>query len=428
MALSFCIQSILVLGALVHGAIAQDPASSEVLSTSRLSSNSESTSETSIVVTTSNNTTSTTYSIREPITTWNITTSTTDESWPPKATQPGQPSGCNRWHLVMAGSTCNNIINRYSAFMTREEFFEWNPELHTDCSGLFVDYYVCVGIRSNATADLEWSTSTPPFTPPPEPTTHLPTTVTSIDSNFTPEPTHGAMPEDCAHFHQAAPDETCRSILKTYSYITEAQFFEWNPVLKNNCDGLWKDTWYCVGLKDQRPLPPTVTTRPSSVPENSAKDCNRWYYTTGGETCEDIAIMFGGFDAKGFIAMNPSVLSDCSDIEDRMWYCVGTPDTPSNTATQAPSQPESATGRVTQTGISEDCEAYWLVSRQDTCESISEANGNSSADLIAWNTALGSDCKGLEANYYVCVRAGVVVSSSATATTTENESLTSAFS
>ncbi|KAK7425110.1 hypothetical protein QQX98_000024 [Neonectria punicea] len=345
----------------------------------------------------------TTYSVRNPVSTWNITTPTTDMTWPPKATQSGQPEDCNNWHLVLPGSTCVTVLNRYSAFMKKEDFFKWNPEVHTDCSGLFVDYWVCVGIRSNATASLEWSTSTPDFTPPPNPTTHKPTTLVPIDSDFTPEPTHGPMPANCQNFHQAEADESCRDILKTYNYLSEEQFFEYNPALKKNCDGLWKDTWYCVGLGNELPMPPIVTTTPSSVPSGSSKDCKSWYYTTGGETCHLIVSMFGTFDYDVFVSMNPSVLDTCEDIKDNTWYCVAKHDTPTTRTGDAPTPTSPATGMPTQTGTSADCDSYWLVSKKDTCKSIAKANGVTQDDLIAWNKALGLECDGLKPDYYLCV-------------------------
>lgn len=63
----------------------------------------------------------TTYSVRHPVSTWNITTPTIDKTWPPKATQAGQPSECNKWHLVRGGQTCRDILNTHSAFMKKEE-------------------------------------------------------------------------------------------------------------------------------------------------------------------------------------------------------------------------------------------------------------------------------------------------------------------
>ena len=63
----------------------------------------------------------TTYSVRHPISTWNITAPTIDKTWPPKATQAGQPSNCNKWHLVRGGQTCRSVLNKYSSFMREKE-------------------------------------------------------------------------------------------------------------------------------------------------------------------------------------------------------------------------------------------------------------------------------------------------------------------
>ncbi|TVY65382.1 LysM domain-containing protein [Fusarium oxysporum f. sp. cubense] len=377
---------------------------SDVPTTKGLSSTTETQSHTTSHITTS--TVNTTYSVRHPVSTWNITTPTTDLSWPPKATQQGQPVTCKKWHLARGGEGCQDVLNRYSAFMKKDDFFKWNPEVHSDCSGLFVGYWYCVGIKSNATNNLQWSTSTPPFTPPPDPTTHKPTKLTPANSDFTPTPTHGSMPKDCINFHQAVTDESCRDILKTYSYLSKEQFFKYNPVLKDNCDGLWKGNWYCVAVKSETLMPPTVTATPSAVPSGSPKNCTAWYYTTSGETCDQLANMFGTFGVKEFIAMNPSVLDDCDDIDDNTWYCVAEPGTPTTRTADLTTSPRPATAMPTQSGIASDCEEYWLVSKKDTCKSIRRANSISLEKLVGWNPALGSKCTGLKPDSYVCVDVG----------------------
>ncbi|KAF5546406.1 hypothetical protein FPHYL_10499 [Fusarium phyllophilum] len=355
------------------------------------------------VITTALNTT---YSVRNPVSTWNITTPTTDVTWPPKATQSGQPKDCNKWHLVRGRQSCRDVLSTHSSFMKKEDFFKWNPEVHEDCSGLFVGYWYCVGVKSNSTGNLEWETSTPPFTPPSEPTSHKPTKLTPAGSEFTPTPTHGPLPTDCVNYHQAEADESCRDILKTYNYLSKDQFFKYNPVLEKNCDGLWKGNWYCVGVKSELPMPPTVTTTPSDVPSGSPKDCKAWYYTTGGETCGQLANMFGTFNVKEFIAMNPSVLDDCDDIQDDTWYCVASPDTPTTRTADVTTPTRLTTAMPTQSGVSSDCKEYWLVSKKDTCKSIRRANGISLEKLLTWNPALGSTCSGLKPDSYVCVSVG----------------------
>ncbi|KAF5635712.1 carbohydrate-binding module family 50 [Fusarium sp. NRRL 25303] len=359
---------------------------------------SETTSES--VITTALNTT---YSVRNPVSTWNITTPTTDVTWPPKATQSGQPKDCNKWHLVRGRQSCRDVLSTHSSLMKKEDFFKWNPEVHEDCSGLFVGYWYCVGVKSNSSGNLEWETSTPPFTPPPEPTSHKPTKLTPAGSDFTPKPTHGPLPTDCVNYHQAEADESCRDILKAYNYLSKDQFFKYNPVLDKNCDGLWKGNWYCVSVKSELLMPPTVTTTPSEVPSGSPKHCKAWYYTTGGETCDQLARIFGTFNVKEFIAMNPSVLDDCDAIQDNTWYCVAGPGTPTTRTADVTTSTPPTTSIPTQSSVSSDCKEYWLVSEKDTCKSIRRANSISLEKLLTWNPALGSTCSGLEPDSYVCV-------------------------
>lgn len=102
-------------------------------STSASSKASSITSETAEVTTTTSSATkisstsdsssgaSSTYSIRNPVTSFNISTSTIDTSWPPKKTQTGQPSYCNRWYLVEAGDTCDTVYNRFGTSMTKQQ-------------------------------------------------------------------------------------------------------------------------------------------------------------------------------------------------------------------------------------------------------------------------------------------------------------------
>ncbi|KAF5536909.1 hypothetical protein FNAPI_11588 [Fusarium napiforme] len=368
-------------------ATSQITSTKDASSTTNTSSKPTSATTSGSVITTSANAT---YSVRNPVSTWNITTPTTDVTWPPKVTQSGQPQDCNKWHLVRGRQGCRDVLNTHGYFMKMEDFFKWNPEVHEDCSGLFVGYWYCVGVRSNATNNLEWETSTPPFTPPSEPTSYTPTTLTPANSDFTPTPSHGPMPTDCIHYHQAEADQSCRDILKTYSYLSKDQFFKYNPVLKDNCDGLWKGNWYCVGVKSELLMPPTVTITPSDISSGTPKDCKAWYYTTGGETCDQLANMFGTFTANEFISMNPAVFDDCSGIEDNTWYCVAGPDTPTTRTADLTTPTRPATAMPTQSNVASDCKEYWLVSKKDTCKSIRRANDISLEKLLAWNPALGN--------------------------------------
>lgn len=109
--------------------------------------------------------------------------------------------------------------------------------------------------------------------------------------------------------------DTCLSILSMMTYISQTQFFAWNPALNGNCNGLWSGYYYCVAnFNSASPPPmPTVTTKPTSVAGGSTDSCTSWYNTTVGDTCDRIALQFGTFSASDFIGWNPIVGSDCSN-------------------------------------------------------------------------------------------------------------------
>ncbi|KZL71567.1 hypothetical protein CI238_12141 [Colletotrichum incanum] len=262
-----------------------------------------------------------TYSIRHPVTSWSLTDPTTDTAWPPTKTQAGQPNYCNNWHLVAEKQSCEDIWAKYNTWMSLIDFFAWNPAVSTDCSGLYLNYYVCVGIQPQTAVTVDLPTAVANFTLPPY-VTWTAEPLPDVDSNFTPTPSHGPMPTNCVNYHKAvaltnAKGNSCNNILADHAEITREQFFSWNPVLSGNCEGIWADNYYCVGAyssDNDLPQPPTVKTKPSPVPSDSASNCVAWYQTTDGDTCEDLAAIFGSFSEANFKMWNPAVGSDCSGI------------------------------------------------------------------------------------------------------------------
>jgi hypothetical protein len=52
-------------------------------------------------------------------------------------------------------------------------------------------------------------------------------------------------------------DDRCSRSLPTYS-----QFYEWNPAVGKNCENLWPEYFYCVGVSG----PATTIARRLAVP------------------------------------------------------------------------------------------------------------------------------------------------------------------
>ncbi|ORY12426.1 hypothetical protein BCR34DRAFT_563775 [Clohesyomyces aquaticus] len=62
----------------------------------------------------------------------------------PSPVQSGINSKCKKYHKVVKGNTCYDLATKYKIELAN--FYKWNPSVKTDCSGLWVDYYVCVGV------------------------------------------------------------------------------------------------------------------------------------------------------------------------------------------------------------------------------------------------------------------------------------------
>lgn len=61
---------------------------------------------------------------------------------PPGPVHPGNPSNCNKWHLVKSGDDCGTIRSQYD--LTADEFFGWNPAVSRDCvTNFWLDYAYC---------------------------------------------------------------------------------------------------------------------------------------------------------------------------------------------------------------------------------------------------------------------------------------------
>lgn len=86
-----------------------------------------------------------------------------------------------------------------------------------------------------------------------------------------------------------------------------------------------------------------------------------------------------------------------------------------------------ATPTPTQTGISSDCDDFYLVQTNDTCYDIAAGDEISLDDFYDWNPAVGTDCSDLEADYYVCIGVSSNGTSTASATSTSPASTTTSI-
>lgn len=62
----------------------------------------------------------------------------------PQPQMPGIVPNCKKFYKVKSGDSCYTIYT--SAGITLAQFRKWNKEISADCSNLWLDYYVCVGV------------------------------------------------------------------------------------------------------------------------------------------------------------------------------------------------------------------------------------------------------------------------------------------
>ncbi len=144
----------------------------------------------------------------------------------PQPTQPDMVKNCNKFHYISKGNTCDQVTSYQS--ITQEQFARWNPKVGMDCSGLWADTYACVGVIGED-----------------HPT---PTPTAPSNGIQTPQPTQGNMVKNCNQFHYIYKGNTCAQIT-SYHHISQHDFATWNPLVGEQCAGLWADAYACVGVE-----------------------------------------------------------------------------------------------------------------------------------------------------------------------------------
>lgn len=340
-------------------------------------------------------------------TTMPTTTSTTTKPGngieTPAPVQDGMATNCNRFALVASGDTCAKLASANG--ISTADFIKFNPAAGSDCTGLWADYYVCVGVIGGTTIK-------------PTSTTSQTTTTKPTNGITTPTPIQDGMTGSCNKFHLVQSGEGCVGIASKNG-IPVAKFYEWNPSAKTDCSGLWADTYACVSTIGYTP-PTSTTAKPSTtqptngvstptpVREGMTSSCNKFVMVKSGDQCGTIASKAGIPLAKLY-EWNPSVNTDCSGLWAEYYICTGVIGyTPPTTTTQPPTTTKPGNGITTPTPFIDTmyntCKKFYKVVSNDTCDKIVSKTGVTKANFTKWNPAVGSTCNvWLDYNYCVGV-------------------------
>jgi hypothetical protein len=283
----------------VIGTITNDPPTSSPRPNTTASTKPSTSSASPIVTKTSSTVTSTTA------TGSGITT--------PQPTQPEMVSNCNKFFFVARNFNCNSVLS--SAQISLADLFKWNPSILVDCSGLWAEVNVCVGVTGGAT-----TIATP-----------RPSTTTPIGNGIqTPQPTQPEMIRNCAKFHYVAKGVTCSQIT-SYQHISLTDFVKWNPTVGSDCRAMQSGVNICVGLIGATTTtnkPTTTTTAgngiqtPQPTQPGMVLNCKKFHWVAEGVTCSQI-ISYQKITLANFVKWNTGVGSNCNTMWSGNNVCVG---------------------------------------------------------------------------------------------------------
>ncbi|KAJ5094856.1 hypothetical protein N7456_010717 [Penicillium angulare] len=258
----------------------------------------------------------------------------------------------------------------------------------------------------------------------------------------------------CDYETAAASGDTCSSFAAEWG-LAEDTFVSLNPDI--TCPNLVSGQNYCVVGTVTTTGPTTTTsstvttstvtsstssstsvssssstssTSSSSTPyepqqTGTAATCDQYHLVVNGDSCSAIESQYG-ISLTEFLAWNPSLNSDCTNLLVGYYYCVNIPGATkvaTTTTTKVPATATPADGITTpspiQTGMIATCNKFDLVQSGDTCAVIANKYNVPLASFYDWNPAVGSSCAHLDVGDYVCVD---IIGSTATTSTTSTTS------
>ncbi|KAF2030399.1 hypothetical protein EK21DRAFT_40677, partial [Setomelanomma holmii] len=336
---------------------------------------------------------------------------------------PNTTTQCTWWIDYDSAQACDALLA--DQWTNLVDFRRWNPSIGPDCTDLTAGKSYCVEAYgetfapSPSSSFVKPSSSSPSPTPTAQPTSlsvkPSPTSSSTPGNGIsTPLPTQPEIVTNCDKFYFVESGDTCAIIAGKFG-VPVAKIVAWNPSVGSSCGGLWAQAYACVSIigEDAKPVPsatPTPTnpgngiSTPQPTQPNMVSNCDAFYFVQKGDTCDVIASK-NGITTAQLTTWNPSAGSTCGGMWAEAYACVSiigqTPTTPTPTPTKPP------TGVVTpspvQPGMVAGCKKFDYVNSGDTCDVIIKRNGITLADFTKWNSGVGSDCRTMWGEAYVCV-------------------------
>ncbi|XXG98118.1 hypothetical protein Hte_004438 [Hypoxylon texense] len=125
---------------------------------------------------------------------------------------------------------------------------------------------------------------------------------------------------DCYRTYSVESGDTCNVIINKFNAtFTLQEFYAWNPEVADGCYNLYPGEVVCVGLNTTSTAPPAC---PVPVQPGLVSNCADCHAVAEGDNCYGVAEEYG-ISVGDFLSWNPSLYSNCTNLELGYNYCVG---------------------------------------------------------------------------------------------------------
>ncbi|KAK5652943.1 hypothetical protein OQA88_9422 [Cercophora sp. LCS_1] len=212
-------------------------------------------------------------------------------------------------YVVQSGDTCIAIAERFST--SYQQVIAWNPTINNVCTNLIAGHNVCVGPPGG----VQNFTTVPGAT----------ATKTGLYATATaerPAPVASGTTTKCGKYYQVQLGDYCELVAVNQTVGLDL-FLAMNPQVDASCTNLLAGVYYCV-LPTQdwnTTATSTVVPPPASTPPGTTENCYQWYVIQSGDFCFKVQEQFG-ISFEQLQGWNPSLASDCSNLQLGVAYCV----------------------------------------------------------------------------------------------------------
>ncbi|KAF2134778.1 carbohydrate-binding module family 50 protein [Dothidotthia symphoricarpi CBS 119687] len=219
------------------------------------------------------------------------------------------------------------------------------------------------------------------------------------------------LPSTCQSYVVQSGD-TCISIAEKRN-LQLHQIIAWNPSLNNYCTNLLSGRNLCIsppgGTTKLTTIPGATVTNtaiyatstaspPSPIASGTTRKCGSYYMVQQGDYCQ-LVTLNQTISLGLFLAINSGIDSQCSNLQQGMYYCVyPTADWNTTTSSEVVSPPAA-----TPTGTTPTCYEWYVIQTGDYCGKVQERFAITFQQLQYWNPSLQSDCSNLQLSVAYCV-------------------------